>query len=182
MGHIHAPTALAPDQPAVKPMGMKDRLGLEFLIWLIPAVLLLPLGFGVSMVLDIHVLTGFLVSLLAWTAVLIGIGVRINDEQDFVIIERFGRFVRMKAVGIYILWLPGLVDKVRCKDTFMAKKVPLFNKPGDEIDFTDASTPVVTSAWYHIGNPADVARKAWDKVEGQVSRWVYATLIDKDEP
>ena len=175
MAHeIHEGTSLRPEQAAVVPMSIEKRLGGEALMWGVPALIFGVIGLIAGPALDLPAGASGLAAVMLWTAILIGLGIRINGEQEFSVIERLGELVRIQPKGMYVIWFPGMIDKFKCRDTFMAKEVPLFQGPGHMMDFIDGSTEVSITAWYHIANPAHVADKAWDLVFAQVTRWVYA--------
>lgn len=183
--HVHEPVKLDLDKPATVPIPVSKQLMVQSLVFGVPALLFAVIGgFVIPSIANLFIevppsyFSGAMAGVIIWTSVLIGIGIRINTEQEFTVIERLGRFKRMKPRGMYLLWLPGLLDKIRCKDTFQAREVPLYEGPDNLIDFTDASSPIEASAWYHIANPADVQKKDWKRVQAQVTRWVYTA----DEP
>lgn len=174
MAHaLHQGTALQPEEPAVQPLENWERLRVELPLWGVPALVSALIGGLIGNSQDVA-LAGSIASIVIWTSIIFGIGIRLNSEQNFVVIERFGRFLAVKPRGFYIMWLPGLMDKTIYRGSFKAREVPLYAGPDNEIDFTDGTARVKASAWYQIGNPADIAKKKWGVVQGQVSRWVYA--------
>lgn len=174
MAHaIHSGTALQPEEPAVQPLTNWERWRVEMPLWGVPAAISALIGAFIGHYYDVA-LAGSIAGIVLWTAIIFGIGIRINSEQSFVVIERFGRFVAVKPRGFYVKWLPGLMDKTIYRGSFKAREVPLYTGEDNEIDFTDGTARVRASAWYQVGNPADIAKKRWDVVQSQVSRWVYA--------
>ncbi|MDP3402903.1 MAG: hypothetical protein Q8S35_03035, partial [bacterium] len=153
MAHkLHEGTSLGTEQPAVTPLSFGERMWIEGPMWGLPALIFCVIGAILGHAGD-AMFGGAVAGVILWTTALVAVGIRINGEQDFVVVERLGRLLRVQPRGIYILWLPGLVDKIKCRDTFMAKEVPLYVGENNLIDFTDGSTRVISSAWYHIANP-----------------------------
>jgi hypothetical protein len=93
------------------------------------------------------------------------------------VVERFGLFWDVKFAGprILIPW----VDNPVMTDDFLQKEVELFK--GIDIDFIGGSAPIVASAWYQVGNPADLdlgTREARDRIREQVLKYTYRVQAD----
>lgn len=112
-----------------------------------------------------------------WPALLFSKAVRFRRKKTFLVVERFGLFWDIKFAGFCIL-IP-FIDNPVLDDDFLQKQVDLFVEDGGEntlikIDFTDGiSTDIPASAWYQIGDPADIESGNWDEIHSQVLKYTY---------
>lgn len=141
-----------------------------FVIWFLPAIASLGVGtfsgfwgagFGLAFV---------------WLGFCIHQGMIIVKQQEFVVIERLGKFLTVYFRGWHVRIIG--VDRIRANDSLRAKRLQLYeDEKAAEIDFKDASAEIDASIWYQIGNPADILQATkngnWDNVANSVKAWVY---------
>ena len=110
-----------------------------------------------------------------WVGIFLKISLRVNAENDWVVVERLNQFHRVMHKGFYLVLFPGLIDRVKMRGTYKGTKpIPLFaDVPDIELDFKDGSAPVSAYARYHVGNPADRQAERWDKLAEDVRKFAY---------
>ena len=152
--------------------GNPFRYKWEAAVFLVPGLAAFVLGLGLGN------LGGFgpglgTVFMCIWWSIVLASGIRIVRQQEFLLIERFGRYHDVKFVGIRFLLLSGVIDHVHFRDSFAAKEIDLYEDEGsNEIDFQDGSAPIDASAWYTIGNPAFYGTGS-DLLKVQIRNYVY---------
>lgn len=148
--------------------------------WGFPALVAVLIGWPLGSLINAPAGVAFFLVCI-WTGLLIVWGLKIVREQEFFVIERFGRFFSVKVRGVRFLLMPGVIDHIRLHKTFTAQEVDLYaDDEGNELDFTDGSAPINASAWYHIANPTDVRKGNWDAVKEQVRCFTY-TVGDREK-
>lgn len=106
----------------------------------------------------------FEVGLFSGTGIYLWYGLRFIPQNEFLVIERFGRYVRTVNAGPRILCFPDIVDRVAPnggKGDYKKHRIDLYaDEPGNELDFKEGgSAAVKVQVWYRIYDPA---------------KWVYA--------
>lgn len=116
-----------------------------------------------------------------WLAIYMFIGLRIVQNMDYLVIERFGEFNRIVHSGPRILCFPGLIDKVVAQDTLRWRELPLFadEAAGYRVDFKDGSTPVSMKASYRVGPQGGTP----DELDEAIYRFTYSmkTIKEREE-
>lgn len=157
----------------------EDRLGrgLGFLIAFaavtLPASVLGILGYNLSPTDGLRWYIA-LSAMIIWGFIYVGLGLRINRKQEFLVIERFGKFYRVAFSGIRILCLPHLIDMVVVKPglgTLEFQDIPISSEPGQEVDFTDGSAPIKGTAYFSIGDPN---KRTFAELVDDIIRFSYA--------
>jgi regulator of protease activity HflC (stomatin/prohibitin superfamily) len=96
-------------------------------------------------------------SAILWTTFYVYRGWTEVPVQDFMVIERFGLFVRVLLPGPHILCFPWFIDKQKnLPNTLKKESLEFFKRSGTNnlIDFADGySAPTTMTAWYLIENP-----------------------------
>ena len=111
----------------------------------------------------------------AWIGFCISQGTIILEQQQYAVIERLGtyRTVYFRGWNIRVIG----VDRIRGEICDMrAKEYQLYaDERKTDIDFTDASAPVVVKIWYRLGKPEDavVGSENWEKLTEAVKLWAY---------
>jgi regulator of protease activity HflC (stomatin/prohibitin superfamily) len=138
----------------------------QFIVWILPAFISTLVGISVGV-------WGAGVGLaFVWLGFCVFQGSIIVKQQEFVVIERLGRFLTVYFHGWHVRVIG--VDRVRASGELRAKRIQLYaDEKGSKMDFSDASAPIDASMWYQIGDPADIATGTWDKVAEAIRAWVY---------
>lgn len=105
----------------------------------------------------------------------LGTGFRVIPKQEFIVIERFGKFHRIAHDGPRLFLFLGLIDKIKLQDTLAYQSFTVYN--GDkaaELDFTDASAPVHANVWYAIANATHKKQSQWEKINAAIYAYTYA--------
>lgn len=96
--------------------------------------------------------TGFISGAMLWGFTYLAIGLTIVPQQEVWIIERLGRFCRVLRPGVSFLCLPGIIDKIRTKESMKLRRIDLYeDEAGNEMDFEDGSAPIKAQVWFNIG-------------------------------
>jgi len=105
----------------------------------------------------------------------LGTGFRVIQKQDFLVIERFGKFHRIAHDGPRLFLFLGIIDKIKLADTLAYQSFTVYN--GDkaaELDFKDASAPVHANVWYAVANATDKKKSNWGKINAAIYAYTYA--------
>jgi len=131
------------------------RYGLAFCLIYLPGILLSVICTFSIKTANAHFGTEIspwvgVVGFIAWFSLYITQGIRIVTQQQFLVIERFGRCIGVRKAGITILCFPNYVDrsvwnksgdKKEEGNTYEYQSLVLYNnEPGKEIDFADGVT------------------------------------------
>lgn len=146
--------------------------------WGIPALLFLILGTIAAVAMREWTIA--LAFIVLWTGAFIGINIRIQGPQDWVVIERLGRVKEIvfdSPSGIYFVIYEGLYDSVKKRGTFAGTEpIQLFTDLDNfKFDFQGGvSASVLAWARYQIGDPD--ARNAHDKAAlvEDIMRYTYS--------
>jgi len=126
------------------------------IINMVAGVLSFITGFVVSFLLGAgaaSIVYGFC-GTVAWFGFYFAIGIRQVEENRFLVIERFGKYLRTASAGLRILCLPNIVDRVAPNGgsgDFEWKRLDL-HEEGNKIDFKDASAGLRAQVWYRVGS------------------------------
>ena len=135
-------------------------------VWFLPAIVLAVLG-AVSGVWGAGLGLAFV-----WIGFCIFKGSIVVEQQEFVVIERLGKYLDVRFHGWHV-FIPG-VDRIHAQGNLRAQRLKLYsNEKAAQIDFKDASAPINASIWYQVGKPEDIANQDWEKVAESVRTWVY---------
>lgn len=150
--------------------GLRD-LVIDVLTWLFPSIECAVMGHAIGGESLGRWLSGCFIVI--WSAVFVKIGLWEIRQQDYIALERFGRFYTVKYRGIR--WRNWFFDRVVERSSVTARAHILYSKTKqeDEIDFQDVSTPIDATAWYSICNPVDVANENWEALTLQIARNLY---------
>ncbi|MBU6388672.1 hypothetical protein KGQ72_02280 [Patescibacteria group bacterium] len=137
------------------------------IIWFLPAIVSIGIGtatdaWGAGLGLAF-----------VWLGFCIFQGSIIVKQQEFVVIERLGKYLTVYFRGWHVRVIG--VDRIRATGDLLAKQLLLYTDPkGDQlINFKDTSAPIDASIWYQIGNTADIDAENWVSVAKAVKAWVY---------
>lgn len=150
-------------------------MNIAVLVNLIGGGLLSLLGFGVSLALGAggaSVLFG-LVGLIIWTGIYVGIGLRQVEQNEYLVIERLGKYYRTLRAGLSVLCLPGLIDRPAENGgigDFKWHRIDLY-EAGNQIDFTDGSAGLRAQVWWKVENTED---KPYER--GGPFKWTYSVI------
>lgn len=138
----------------------------RFIIWFLPAIVSISIGvFAGAWGIGLGSAFGWLGSCIFWGSMII-------KQQEFVVIERLGRFKTVYFRGWHVRVVG--VDSIRDSGDLRAKRLELYaDVKAPDMDFADASAGVDASIWYQIGNPEDIAKGNWEEVAEAVKAWVY---------
>lgn len=119
-----------------------------------------------------------------WILLYISLGWREIKQQETVVIERFGQFLRILKPGISIVCLPGLIDKE--KKTISLQSCPLTlykDEPHNKIDFKNGSAQVIIKVYKHI-DITNIDENVWRNayVTDDPDAWLEDTLDDIIRP
>lgn len=138
-----------------------------FIIWFIPAIVSIGIGisanaWGVGLGLAF-----------VWLGSCIFLGSIIVKQQEYVVIERLGKFLTVYFRGWHVRVVG--VDRVRANGELSAKQLQMYTdlKGNQKINFQDASATIDASIWYQVGNPDDIRNEHWTNVAKAVKAWVY---------
>jgi regulator of protease activity HflC (stomatin/prohibitin superfamily) len=114
---------------------------------------------------------------IAWTGLFTASSIRFVRKKTCLVVERFGYLWDVKFAGprFMVPWIDTEVSEI----DFLQKSVKLF--AGKQIDFVGGSSAVDASAWYQIGDPADIDAGNVDALREQVVKYVY-TIRDAEKP
>ena len=141
-----------------------------FSIWFLPAIVSISIGISVN------AWGAGLGLAFVWLGFCIFQGSIIVKQQEYVVIERLGKFLTVYFRGWHVRVIG--VDRIRTTGDLLAKQLLLYTDPkGNQlINFKDTSAPIDASIWYQIGNPDDIAADTvdgWRRIAKAVKAWVY---------
>jgi len=113
-----------------------------------------------------------IVGAITWLTIFAVWNVVVPAGQEFLVIERLGKYYAIKHSGIGFLCLRGVIDKVRDKGTLKALELPMYADEVAEfaIDFKDGSAPIDASIWHRIG----AENAAWGEIDRAIIAHTYA--------
>ena len=123
---------------------------------------------------DITTLLMIPFGVVVWVIIFVTWGLRIVDENTFIVVERFGAYYYTRITpGIVILCLPGLIDRIAPeggRGDFKYHRINLYaDEPDNLIDFIDGSAAIGAQIWYRVNPAPDLSS---DEKDGPY-RWVY---------
>lgn len=103
----------------------------------------------------------------------------INSKQDYVLVERLGKYYRIYHDGPKLLLWRGLIDRIPAngRGTLAFVQLPIYKgDTGAQFDFRDGSAPVTASVWWCVGDPSVKAGFSgdWTQLDDAIEAHVYA--------
>ena len=142
----------------------------RFIVWFLPMIFLSIIG----------VFTGAwgagLGLALVWLGFCVYRGGIIVPQQEFVVIERLGKYHTVYFRGWHFMVIG--VDSIHLKGDMRAKRLRMYTDENGRtdramMDFIDGSAAITASVWYQIGSPDDVDADNRDALRKAVQKWTY---------
>jgi len=136
------------------------------IVWFLPAILSVFIGMSFAWGAGLGLA-------FAWIGFCIFKGSFVVQQQEYIVIERLGKFRNVFFSGWHLRVIG--VDRIHVEGNLRARQLPLYTDipGGQEISFKDTSAPIDASIWYQVGNPDDIANEKWSEVAKAVKAWTY---------
>ncbi len=132
----------------------------------------IPLEFLKAIGLNTNLFQLIITGILVWLTIFVVWNIVIPAGQEYLVIERLGKFYGIKHSGIGFLCFRGIIDKVRDSGNLKVRELKMYADEKDDfaIDFKDGSAPIDASIWHRIGKE----NSSWDEINRAIIAHVYA--------